>query len=537
MYKYKTLLASFLTAVTLVSVTGKSAMAQATASGSVFIFNPNTGYSQSVSGEITIPAGSFNGLEVTPNFTQSLFGPPDFFPSNVLQAPIQDLLINPLGINFTLAPSLNAQTATLLSSYNVNGQLPEIISILRANPDLLREGTQNQAIATGQVTLLAPDGSVQSVSGEIALPNGLFYQGWVDNFNVSSCNTSATGCLMIMPVDPNIGSFGAFLDGSPKIEQLIINPGPIALFADNGSSYDLNAAAGQLLSGIPLNQLSNIVSIIRAGSGSNGPFSSRVQGRAMGVTLVSTPSGTTQSVSGEISLPVGLYFDENFNCGFSSCLAILPDIQWYGTSADTAYINELIIDPGLIQPGDPIFPTGFFRAGSFDFNAAASDILYQYIDSGSLSEVVSVIRAGAGSDSLTPKNRLTAKASGSVTLTLPNGAVQSVTAELTLPNSLYYSGANPSNINNPAVGINCSNGPACFVVTPILNTAGAIALNDPNLLSITTLSIDPGPPNDPTIVRGWDFDAAAASALIQAPDLQAQVSIIRAGAGASNGLE
>ncbi|BAQ59913.1 hypothetical protein GM3708_319 [Geminocystis sp. NIES-3708] len=538
MYKFKTLFVIFLSAITLVSVTGKNVMAQATATGSVFIFNPNTGYSQSVSGEITIPAGSFNGLEVTPNFRTSLVGDNNFFPTNPLQAPITDLLINPQGINFTLAPSLNAETAALLSGLSVNGNLPEIISILRANPDLLRDGSQNQAIATGQTTLIAPDGSVQSVSGEIALPNGLFYQGWEDLVN-GPCGPSATGCLIIYSVDPNslvnplapnYRQFGTIPQdpNTPRIEQLIINPGPVSLFSNNGNNYDLNAAAAQILSAVPINELSNVVSIIRAASGSSGPFSSRVQGRAMGVTMISTPSGTTQSVSGEINLPVGLYFDDpeglSTNCPGNACLTVLPDIQWYGNSADTAYIQQLVVDPGFVQPGDPNNVTFALRSSSFDFNAAAADILYQYIDNGSLSDVVSVIRAGAGADGLTPKNRPVARASGTVTLTLPNGAVQSVTAELSLPNSLYYTGAN-------------SCGSACLVVTPTLDTAAASLNNDPNLLSVTSLLIDPGTANDPTLIRGWDFDAAAANALNQAGDLQAQVSIIRAGAGASNGLE
>lgn len=558
MLKFKTLLVSILSTMTLICVTDKSVMAQATATGSVFIFNPNTGYSQSVSGEITLPAGSFNGLLVTPNFTTSLAGDNNFFPANPLQAPITDLLLNPLGINFAVTPSLNTETAALLSTLSVNGNLPEIVSILRANPDLLRDGSTTQAIATGQTTLLFPDGSVQSVSGEIALPNGLFYQGWespaIDPNNpVGTCGNAATGCLIIYTVDPNrldplnpnYREFGSIPQDPtlPRIEQLIINPGPVSLFLSSAAaSYDLNAAAAQVLSGIPLNELSNIVSIIRAGSGSNGPFSSQVQARAMGVAMISTPSGTTQSVSGEITLPAGLYFDDPLSasayCPGNACLTILPDIQWYDISANSANITQLTINPGFVQPGDPLTPTGTFRSSSFDFNAAAADILYQYIDLGvlpELSNIVSVIRAGAGSNGLTPENRPAARASGSVTISLPNGGVQSVNAELTLPNSLYYSGANPANIMDTAASNNCNNGSACFAVTPTLDTAAAIVANDPNLVVISSLLIDPGTANDPTFFRGWDFDAAAADALIKAGTLQEQVSIIRAGAG--SGLE
>ena len=58
MNKYKTIILSVLSTLTMFSSSvNKSVIAQATATGAVVQFNPNTGFIQSVSGEITIPAG------------------------------------------------------------------------------------------------------------------------------------------------------------------------------------------------------------------------------------------------------------------------------------------------------------------------------------------------------------------------------------------------------------------------------------------------------------------------------------------------
>lgn len=532
MNKYKTIILSVLSTITMISGMGKSAMAQATASGAVVQFNPDTGYIQSVSGEISLPTGAFNSanplviapiLNITPDPTLAI---------------IPYLIIDPGGIDFNVVPTtLNAQIAQILGSLSVVGDLSDIVSILRANPNILSNGTSDQAVATGQSTLTYPDGSMQSVAGEISLPTGLYYEG-VDNNVVTSLGYTGctggppSGCLLITSVfDTITGTVD-----SPFIRELIIDPGPANIV---GTSYDLNATAALKLTSAT--NLSDIVSIIRATSGANGPFSTQLQARAMGMVMIDTPDDTTQSVSGEVTLPAGLYFDDpellSSYCPGSSCLTVLPDIQWTDPlDANSAFINQLTINPGFVNPGDPINQVGLFSPSSFDVNAAVALKLYEYVEQDAitndqLSNIVSVIRAGAGSNGLSPLNRPTARASGSATIVLPNGATQSTSGELNLPNSLFFTGADPANIQEFNASFGCSSGQACFVLTPTIITDP----NDPNTRIISSLAIDPGSPNNPTTIRGWDFDAAAAYALTQADELQEQVSIIRAGAG--NGLE
>ncbi|BAQ66535.1 hypothetical protein GM3709_3300 [Geminocystis sp. NIES-3709] len=528
----------------MISATGKSVMAQATATGAIVEFNPVTGYTQSVSGEITLPTGAFNGpLNITPVVSGS---------ASPLDPIIPFLIINPGGIDFSIPPTtLNAQAAEiLLNAFD----LSDIVSILRANTNFLSNGTANQAIATGQTTLLYPDGSTQSVSGEISLPTGLYYEGASSPQDGGGNDIDPTcgigsGCLVIGTVFDEAQDVLANPTGVPRIKELIIDPGVPNIA---GSGYDFNAAAAFKLTAIPLADLSDIVSVIRAGSGINGPFSTQLQARAMGMVMVGTPDGTTLSVSGEITLPAGLYFDgtlfdipgggvanvDNDYCPGSSCLAVLPDIRWRDSlDSNSAFINQLTINPGFVSPGDPANLTGLFSPSSFDFNAAVAGKLYEYIEQDQLTQdqlanIVSVIRAGAGSRGLSPENRPIARASGSATIVLPNGSTQSVSAELSLPTSLYFLGADPANIQDTDASTGCTNGTACFLLTPSFEPIDPL---NPNLVTISQLSIDPGSPNDPSTIRGWDFDAAAADALTKATTLEAQVSIIRAGAG--SGLE
>ncbi|BAQ59911.1 hypothetical protein GM3708_317 [Geminocystis sp. NIES-3708] len=104
-------------------------------------------------------------------------------------------------------------------------------------------------------------------------------------------------------------------------------------------------------------------------------------------------------------------------------------------------------------------------------------------------------------------------ASGSSTIVLMNGASQSVGAEISIPGGLTFLGAT---------------GNGDVTVTPVL--ADTLAVNEN---AFTTLNVDPGLP-DASILSATPttFTAAAAQALVAAAgDLQAQVSIIRAGAG------
>lgn len=101
---------------------------------------------------------------------------------------------------------------------------------------------------------------------------------------------------------------------------------------------------------------------------------------------------------------------------------------------------------------------------------------------------------------------------GSSTIVLMNGASQSVAAELGLPNGTFFPG--------PAV------------VTPVV--ANDLSTNTP---LFTTLTVDGGTADDIGSLGGSaSFTAAAAAVLANAATLDAQVSIIRAGAGI-DGLE
>ncbi|MBL1208374.1 hypothetical protein [Geminocystis sp. GBBB08] len=511
-----------------ITTTGSFSPNQATATGSVVIFTPTTsstvGYTQTISGSITLPFASFNGpLLITPSIT-GFVAPPL----------VDSLTINPGGINFFAPPiTLEAQTAQILSGLSPSSDLSDIVSIIRANSNLL-QGSSNapQASATGATVLQMPDGSLQTVSGEIYLPNGLYYEGASSPLD-AGCGFGS-GCLVI---SPTVEAIPEDLTGEAyRITQLIIDPGfaNIALFP---FTYNLNAAAAQVLSGVDITtQLSDAVSIIRAGRSANGPYSTAIQARATGTAMIENPDGSTQTISGEISLPAGLYYDDpqgnNPNCAGSACLTILPKIKWNdltgtGAQANSTFIESLTINPGFVQPGDPSSPTAFGLPSSFDFNAAVANILYRYLDEpgDQLANIVSVIRAGAGSGSLSP-NRPSARASGTVMIKNPNGASQSASGEISLPGVLYYEGS---------LLAGCTGGEACFVITPSIQNIPNLNSDDPNLRFVQSLLVDPGSSNDPNTVRGWDFEAATADALLKATTLQEQVSIIRAGAG--SGLE
>lgn len=545
--KIQTIIISLLTTFTMVSTTGKNVNAQATASGAVVEYNSVTGFIQSVSGEISLPTGAF-GLNNPLSITSVPAVNVGLNPNDPLNPIIPFLIINPGGIDFnTITPSLRQGVAdSILNALS----LSELVSVLRANPDFLKNPSTQQAIATGQTTLIFPDGSTQSASGEISLPVGLYYEGasspQINGFDIDPNCGLGSGCLVISTVlEQTLESGGGGSFNTPRLKQLIIDPGNPNI----APYYDANSAAAFRLTG--LTNLSDIVSVIRATAGTSGPFSTQTQARAMGMVSITTPNGTSQSISGEITLPAGLYFDGqkfdaggglvaiNNYCGGSACLAVLPDIQWQDQfDANSAFINQLTINPGFVQPGDPnnLPPGSVFGPDSFDINGAAALKLYKYADDfGSsgigLANVVSVIRAGARGSRLSPDNRPIARASGSATLSVPNGATQSVTGEISLPPSLFFTGVDFNHIQDSDTATNCSNGSACFLLTPVFDLD---PLN-PNIVTIKELTIDPGKPNDPAVIRGWDFDAAAGNALNQATTLEAQVSIIRAGAGA--GLE
>ncbi|MTF37998.1 hypothetical protein [Cyanobacterium aponinum] len=104
-------------------------------------------------------------------------------------------------------------------------------------------------------------------------------------------------------------------------------------------------------------------------------------------------------------------------------------------------------------------------------------------------------------------------ASGSVTAVLMNGASMSVGAEIGAPKTSAFPG-------------------------PVTVTPGHTGDLDANTYLVNNLEVDPGAlAPDPGLAAGnTSFTAAAAAVLTGATGLDAQVSIIRAGAGA-DGLE
>jgi hypothetical protein len=460
----------------------QAALAQATAIGSVTMSGPG-GYIQSVSGQVSLPAGFFSGpLVITPNVT----------PTNL--APIDSLIINPGGIDFTLPPTtFDAQMAQLLDSYS---DLSDRVSLIRANKGLLESSTSSQATALGSVSLFYPDGSSISASGETTLPQGLYFEGAL----TAGCG-SGSGCLLITSVFNNPAS-------DPVFDTLVIDPG-VANIVNPSYSFS-TVAAQQLTAYDPFSELSEVVSMIRAGTGPNGPYSRNTQARAMGSVSLSTPNGSTQSVSGEVTLPLGFYYGNGSGCGAgASCLTVQPNLTWDSTQPNLNTINSLTIDPGQVLGG-----TIGLSGSSFDFNAAATQVLYSYADSWDTANVVSAIRAGTGSNGLSSPNRPQARATGSSTVSLPNGTTQTVGGEISLPPGLYYLGT--------------------LVIDPDIDMT--TAAGDPNSVLINSLTVDPGVPQDPSVDRPWDFEAAAAYSLGVAPDLASEVSVIRAVAG-SNGLD
>ncbi|AFZ52359.1 hypothetical protein [Cyanobacterium aponinum] len=138
--------------------------------------------------------------------------------------------------------------------------------------------------------------------------------------------------------------------------------------------------------------------------------------------------------------------------------------------------------------------------------------------------------AGLGSLLATPAFAQT-YSSGSSTIVLMNGASQSVGAEVSLPSGTYFTGGFANELATPAQV------DGAVVVTPALeDETEFLAVNEQ---AFAELVVDPGLPDSIGNLAGFvpsSFTQAAADALVNAADLQEQVSIIRAGAGV-DGLE
>lgn len=530
--KLTSLIMSILATMTTLPLAQKVVMAQATVSGASVHFipdplNPSNNFIQTISGSISIPTGSF-------------IGPTTILPlinisgSNINGNPTFDLLINPGGINLStpIPVTLNQAAAQQL---NLAANISDRVSIIRANANFLQNPSTDQAIASGATTLSSPNGLIQTASAEVSLPIGLLFLGFDDGSNTGSCN-GVSGCIKITPFIDN------FTMGDPStppvIKELTIDPGPVGLVG--GAPFDLATTAASLIEGET--NLSNIVSLIRAVSDANGVASPQIQARAMGAITVQNSDGTTISVSGEIALPAGLYFATGdplngailpIDCvqsGGLGCMSVIPEYELLNVGGlDFVNVDHLTVNPGQVQPGDPSsLPLTGLNPASTDLNASAAFKVYERAgDITKLSDLVSVIRAGAGANGLTPGDRPTARASGSATIVLPNGATQSMNGEMNLSNSLYFQGGTaPSGSTVDSLGY-CTTS-SCLVVNPDI----AIDTINVNNSVMNELVVDPGVAS---VNAGWNFDAAAGYALTVAGTLEEQVSIIRAGAG--NGLE
>lgn len=524
----KSIITLSLTTLSLIPLAPKMAMAQAVVSGASvhFIPDPVSGndFIQTISGSVSIPTGSFIGPTSIQPLVNTSF-------SNINGNPTFDLLINPGGIDLTNPTSvtLNQQAAELLNASV--GNISDVVSIIRANSNFLRNPSTAQAVATGSTTLSSPDGLIQTASAEYSLPIGLLFLGFDDGFNTGNCN-GVSGCIKITPFIDNLTPGNT--STPPVIQELTVDPGPVGLV---NTPFDLATTAASILNGET--NLSNIVSIIRAVSDANGVASPQVQARIAGAFTVQNQDGTTISTSGEIALPAGLYFATGdpgaganvaFDCvqaGGLGCFSIIPELEQLAVGGlDFLNMTLLTINPGEVQPGDPSvgLNPGALNPASTDLNASAAFKIYGNAGNiNELSDLVSIIRAGAGANSLTPESRPGARASGSSSIVLPNGATQSVNGEMTSSGSRYFQGGTPpAGTNIDFLGY--CNSSACLIIDPTITIDTA----NVNLSTIDELIIDPGIASTDA---GWNFDAAAGYALSVAGTLQEQVSIIRAGGG------
>lgn len=508
----------------------------ASASGSVTYSNGT--FIQTITEELTLQAGYFAGPLIVEQSPGTL-GTPNANTYPISVAPeatglISSLVISPgyvppdFGAVAATPNTLNAAVAAKLREAT---DLDTQVSILRASQYLLNNVGTNQSSATATTTITSITGTTtgftQSFSGQILLPNNLYFLGPdVETYTINPVTgetgpgglgvcSPGQGCLFVAPI---FSDFSAFSDGIPSVEQLAFDAGPVAVI---NPALNLNAEAAVLLAATnTVTALSDVVSLIRAGSGADGPAANSIQGGVSGSATITTPDGGVQSVSASVALPPGLYFNHeqdgacrNPSPSGSACLAVIPTIV-QGTvnnfELDSVAVNQLDLFPGLPLPGDPL---GGAAVTVYDFNAQVALKVYEATDAGDLSNLVSLIRAGSGGATAT--NQAQAVASGAVSTVFTTGAVQSVSGEISLPLSQFFDGSSACNTGTSQ----------CLRVTP------AYPANDGTIASLT---IDAGPGN--TTIPLWTFGAATAYAINQQTTLSDVVSVIRAAAG-SQGLE
>jgi hypothetical protein len=371
------------------------------------IAGTTTGFSQSFSGQILLPNNLYflgpdvetytinpltpAGLGVCAPGQGCLFVAPIFssFSNFSDGIPSLEQLVFDAGPVAVITPALNlnAEAAVLLAATDTVTALSDVVSLIRAGTSA--EGPAANSIqggVSGAVTIITPEGGVQSVSASVTLPPGLYFNHELDG----SCrNPSPTGsaCLAVIPnILQNTGS--NFELDSVAVDQLSLFPGLVLPGDPLGGAavtvYDFNAqVALKVYQATDAGDLSNLVSLIRAGSGGSSS-SGQPQAVASGAVSTVFTTGAVQSVSGEISLPPGQFFDGSSGCntGTSQCVQVTP---FYPVSDGT--IASLTIDAG---PGNTTVPLWTFNSG----------VAYAITSQTTVSDVVSVIRAAAGAQGL-----------------------------------------------------------------------------------------------------------------------------------------
>jgi hypothetical protein len=498
---------------------------QANALGTVTYSNGT--FLQSITGEVILQAGYFLG-PLTIEQYEGLPGQPNTANYPIGNGLISSINISPGPADFSgvQATPNTVSAAAAIKLAEANGNISAQTSILRAGPHLFDSVGNNQSVATGTTSIVdIATGFSQSFSGEMALPNNLYFFGsdtgtyTEDPFNppFGLC-APGSSCLFVAAIADS-----TFSGGVPQLQQLIVDPGPVAVI---NPPLNFNAQAAETLANLDtVAALDEVVSFIRAGTTDSGPLSTNLQGRITGSATIAItrpaplPPEQSQSVSGEVRLPPGLYFnrpavDASCRNAPGSCFAIAPDITQATAGnfqLDSIAINSLDLLPGVTQPDSPVLGPG--SPTVYDFSAQVALKVYEATAAGNLSNLVSLIRAGASPSPTSPAQAI---ASGSATTSFANGAVQTVSGEVSLPTGQFFTGSTACNTATTS----------CFRIDPTYTIAA-----DGTLASLT---VDPGPGN--TTIEQWTFEGSKAYAISQQTGVSDTVSVIRAAVGAG-GLE
>ncbi|MDZ8184566.1 MAG: hypothetical protein RMX96_06925 [Nostoc sp. ChiSLP02] len=121
-----------------------------------------------------------------------------------------------------------------------------LLSLVNVTNFLAAPANAQQATVIGAVTLIRPSGTFLSVSGEVTLPSGSYFEGGVK-------------------IIPTYG--GVAGQNEETITSLTISPGIVKSTTLSSQNSFLNTAANLLNN---TSSLQDVTSIIRAGAGNNG---------------------------------------------------------------------------------------------------------------------------------------------------------------------------------------------------------------------------------------------------------------------------